>query len=516
MHPAEPQLLPEEVTPGIAPGEDGRGRIADLRGHTARGMIINGAFQVVLVGVSALRGLVVAAFLTRAEYGIWGIVGLTLWTSLGFKTIFGANDKYIQQSEDDQELAFQRAFTVEAIYTAGLLPVSGGLVFVVAAISGHPQIIAPGLALLLLLPAIALQFPIAVFMRRMDYRRQRLLECIEPLGGAIVMIGLAACGAGYWSFVIGSLFGSWATAVIALRRCPYRLALRFDLSTLRRYFGFSFSLFIAGASELALFYVIILVGAGPLGLAGIGAFTLVGNIVQFTDQADGIITETLYPAVCAVSDRIGLVSEIFVKSNRLSLMWALPFGIGLSLFGSDLFRFCLGPHWLPALPLLQIMGVVTAVNHVGYNWSTFVKARGETWPIAACTAIVGVATVGSAVPLMFSAHLLGIGYAFIIGQVVSLAVRAVLVARLFNGIRLLTHLLRSFLPTAVAAAAILGIRAAGAAEHTALEAVGLLAIYVAVTILATLVFERSLLAEALGYMLRRRRAAGPMIASTAP
>ena len=44
-----------------------------------------------------------------------------------------------------------------------------------------------------------------------------------------------------------------------------------------------------------MFQVIYLVGVGPLGLAGLGAFTLVGNIVQFTDQADNIMTKTLYP-----------------------------------------------------------------------------------------------------------------------------------------------------------------------------------------------------------------------------
>ena len=40
------------------------------------------------------------------------------------------------------------------------------------------------------------------------------------------------------------------------------------------------------------------------------------------------MTNTLYPAICAVRDRKDVLFEAFVKSNRLALMWALPFGFG--------------------------------------------------------------------------------------------------------------------------------------------------------------------------------------------
>jgi len=61
---------------------------------------------------------------------------------------------------------------------------------------------------------------------------------------------------------------------------------------------------------------------------------------QLTDRLDAIITQTLYPAVCAVADRTELLFETFVKSNRLALMWAMPFGLGLALFAPDLVASC--------------------------------------------------------------------------------------------------------------------------------------------------------------------------------
>ena len=182
-------------------------------------MIVTSAFQIGLVGISALRGLVVAAFLTQADYGLWGIIGLTLWTVLGFKTVFGANDKYVQQSDADQEQAFQRAFTVELIFTAVLAPVAAAVVVLFSWLTGHSAVLAPGFVLLLLLPSTALQFPIATFYRRMNYRKQRTLQAVEPLVGAITMVALAILGAGYWSF---SWAPCWARGRARSPRCAPR------------------------------------------------------------------------------------------------------------------------------------------------------------------------------------------------------------------------------------------------------------------------------------------------------
>lgn len=500
MSVSPPEAAPDAVQAGAAR----RRGIASLRLHTARGVLINGAFDLGLVGVSALRGLIVAAFLTRSEYGVWGLLGLSMWTALALKNQFGAGDKYVQQSEIDQELAFHRAFTVEAIFAAVVAPAAAAIVVLYALVSGHSVVLVPGLLLLLMLPAIVLQFPLSAFYRKMDYRSQRRLQAIDPLLGALVTVALAIAGAGYWSFVLGALVGAWAGAAVALRASPYRLALRYEVGTLRSYVRFSAPLLIAALAGIAMFQVIYMVGSDALGLAGLGAFTLVGNFVQFTDQADSIVTNTLYPAVCAVQDRLSLLAEIFVKSNRLSLMWAVPFGVGLALFAHDLFRLVIGSKWLAAAPLLEVMGLVTAVHHVGYNWSAFFRARGETRPIAVLAVVPVAVFIAAGVPLMYGVGLVGLGYAFALSELVALVMRAILLGRLFEGFRPLSHLLRAFQPTLVAAVPVLALRTALGAEQTLLGALALFGLYVLLTIVATVGFERRLLEEAWGYLAARR------------
>jgi O-antigen/teichoic acid export membrane protein len=199
-----------------------------------------------------------------------------------------------------------------------------------------------------------------------------------------------------------------------------------------------------------------------------------------------------------------LLSEIFIKSNRLSLMWAIPFGVGMTLFGSDLVRFVLGEGWHAAVPVLQILGLVTAVDHIGYNWGAFVKCRGQTWPIAVTSAVKSAVVIAAAVPLMYAFGIVGVGYAFGIGAVVALLQRGFIMVRFFEGIQLVPHLLRGFAPTAVAVVPVLCLRAAYGPEETAAAAVVMFAVYVAATILSTIWLERPLLNEAIGYLGRRR------------
>src|ERR671929_169159 len=59
---------------------------------------------------------------------------------------------------------------------------------------------------------------------------------------------LAAAGVGVWSLVIGPAAGNLAGVAAAIRASPYRLALRWDRSTARRYLRFSAWVLLAAAA----------------------------------------------------------------------------------------------------------------------------------------------------------------------------------------------------------------------------------------------------------------------------
>jgi O-antigen/teichoic acid export membrane protein len=474
----------------------------DLRGRAARGTIVNAGFEIGLNSLALVKGFIVAAFLTRSQYGIWGILVVVLVSLLWLKQV-GIGDKYIQQREDDQELAFQKAFTLELAFNGLFTLVLAASIPLVALVYGQPDLLAPGLVLCLAVPAVAFQTPTWVYYRSMRFGRQRAIQAVDPVLGFVVTIALAIAGLGYWSLVIGVVVGACAGAVVAVLASPYRLALRYDRGTLHSYASFSWPLILASASTLVIAQSTLLVGEKALGLAAVGAITLASSVSDYTNRVDQVVTQTLYPAICAVRDRRDALFESFVKSNRLALMWGMPFGIGLALFAPDLVEFGLGRRWEPAVTLLQVFGLLAAVNHVAFNWDAYFRAFGRTRPIAVVAGLAMVAFCAVALPLMVIDGLNGLAIGMAVTAVVSLVARSAFLVKFFDGFQILRQGARAIWPTLPAVALVLGVRMLESGPRTLGQALGELALYVAAIVVVTALAERALLREALGYLRRR-------------
>lgn len=477
-----------------------------LRQHAARGMVINTGFLCGLSLLGLVRGFVLAALLSREDYGIWGILVVSLGTLLWLKQV-GIGDRYIQQDEDDQELAFQKAFTLEAMFTGIFMVLLAVLLPVFALIYGQWKLVPVGLVIILLLPAGVLQTPLWVYYRNMDFVRQRSLQAIDPVVGFVVAVLVAALGAGYWALAAGVLAGGWSAAAATLAVSPYRLRFRYDRGTLRSYASFSWPLFLSSGSSMVVAQAAVVASNARLGLAATGAVALASTITAFTQRIDGLITGTLYPAVCAVRDRLVLLHESFVKSNRLALMWAMPFGTALTLFSSDLVQFVLGAKWAPVVVLLQVNGITAAVGHVAFNWDAYMRATGQTRPVAVAGAAAMVAFLAGGLPLLFTFGLRGLAYGIALQTAAHLAVRAYYMRRLFNTPIFLPQLTRAILPTIPAVGVVLLARLAESGARTGLEAAAELLAYGLLTIAATWLFEAKLLREAVSYLRGRRAVA---------
>ncbi len=472
-----------------------------VRQHAARGTIVNAGFSIGLALITLLRGVVIARFLTRADYGVWGILVASVATLFSLKQV-GVGDKYIQQEGDDQELAFQRAFTMECIVNGAFVILLIAAVPAIAALYGRSQLILPGLSLALLLPAYALQAPAWIFYRQMRFAEQRLIQATDPLIGAVIAITLAVVGLGYWSLMIGVIAGGWAAALVAVRASPYKLRFRLDRQVLRSYLSFSWPLFVVSLSTLSLVQVSLFFGTRVTGLAGAGAITLAANVSQFSERADEIVSGTMYPLICAVQHRIDLLRESFVKSNRLALVWAMPFGLGLSLFASALVRYGLGERWHAAIPLLVAFGITAAIGQLGFNWDDYFRAIGQTRPMAWAAAITAFSFLAAVIPFIYLWGLTGFAIAIGIQTLVNVACRMFYLRRLFDGFDMLRHAARACAPTLPAVAVVLVIRALQpGTTHISAVLVQLL-LYALLVIGATWTLERGLLREMRDYLRR--------------
>lgn len=488
-----------EVSQG--PGSDrlealgGRG----LRVTAARGVIINSAFRVGLAGLSLSKQVLVAIWLTTADYGLWALIAVAVGTIIFLKQV-GLVDKYVQQSDEDQEHAFQRAFTLELLYTLCFFALIAVAVPLFALLYGRPDILVPAFVLSTGVLFSAFQTPQWIYFRRMQYARQRSLEAVDPVVAFVVTIALAAAGASYWSLVIGIVAGSAAAALVAVLASPYRLRLRYDRRALRDYFDFSWPLLVVSGTSFLIVQVSVIVGEETVGLTGVAVIALVGSIIIFTAAVNRIVTQTIYPAVCAVQHRLDLLFESFTKTNRLALMWGIPFGVGLSLFASDLVHFVLGEKWETAIAVLQAFGLIAAANQLGANWSAFMRARNETRPLAINGVITLTVFIAVGVPLMFVLGMAGYVIGMAAAGAVQLATRTYYLKRLFAGFGMLRHSLRAIAPALPAAGVVLLVRALEPGDRPLGIAIGELVLYAVATVAMTMLVERRLLGEMWGYL----------------
>ena len=496
-----------DVTPLVADAE-ARRRVelggAGLRGRVARGTIVNTIYLVSVNGLTILQGLLVAYLLGPSEYGVWGLITISFGTLFALGAI-GIGDKYIQQDHPDQRAAFEISFTLQAMLVGLFTVIAFVTIPLFALLYDQPRILVPGLLLAATMPLLALQTPLWVFYRRMDFVKQRLLQAIGPVVTFVVTIPLAAVGLGLWSLVAGNLSAIIVSTVVMVAVSPYKLRFRYERGTIAEYASFSWPLFVSSSSVVLMFQVPITIASRSLGASAVGAIALASQIIQYTRRVDDIVTNAMYPAICVVKDQRDLLFESFSKSNRLALLWGFPAGVAVALFAPAGVPLVLGEQWEFAVSLIQLLGVSAALNMIGFNWTAFARARAETRWIAVAAIMSTVAVLAVSIPLLLSHGLVGFGWAIISGTLAGLVVRHVWLVRLFPPRAIALHVARSFLPTVPAAAGILASRAIFGADDSAATLLAEVVAYCALVVAVTWLAERTLLREAIDYLRQRTR-----------
>ncbi|HEX3832039.1 MAG TPA: oligosaccharide flippase family protein [Solirubrobacteraceae bacterium] len=433
---------------------------SELRRRTLRGVVVTSGFMIAIDGLVLIQGLVVTRLLGPSEIGLYGIVSTFVVSIVALKRV-GIDEAFVQQEESDQEAEFQRAFTLELALGTAFTAIICALAPAVAAVYRDARLLPLTLALAYLPLTFALQAPMWIFFRRMDYARQRSLQATQLLVGLIVTVPLAAAtGLGVWSIVIGQVAGYIAAVAAGLAVSPHRLRLRFDRVSARRYLRFSGPVLVATLGALAVAQGQVLAFKLHAGLAAAGFITLAVTLTRYVDRADQIVTSSIYPAICAIQDRPEAQEELFVKSNRATLAWVLPFSAAVVLFAPDLVSLVLGDRWQPAVVLLQGLAVAGAIQQLGFNWFSFYRARGQTRPPAVEAVVGALAFAALAVPGL----LVDGSDGFVIGRVaavvIATGVRWFYVRRLLPGVRASGLLAPALIPLAQATIAVMAVRLA--------------------------------------------------------
>ena len=166
-------------------------------------------------------------------------------------------------------------------------------------------------------------------------------------------------------------------------------------------------------------------------------------------------------------------------------------------------HFLLGERWESAIFAIQAFGPIAAFNQIGFNWTAFFRAIGDTRPIAVAGLAMAIAVSAIAVPLLFTDGLSGYAVGMGIAAAVLVIVRLVYLRRLFSLAPILSNVARGMFPAAVAVTGAAGLRAAlWGGQRPEGQALLELAVFAAIALAVTLVSQRGLVREFRGYLRR--------------
>jgi lipopolysaccharide exporter len=425
---------------------------------TGRGALINLGFAVVVQGLAAVQALLVPRLIGPEQVGLFALAmgGVAIGNTL---KELGIPQKLVQERDVDLHTSYRVAFTLELVLAGCFLLVVLAAAPILAAVYDRPELWLLTTVLGLSIFTVAfLDLPAALPYRQMRYGRYNALIAIGPVVGFAVTVPLAYAGAGVWSLAAGTLAGFVAASVVMFVAGPVRPALLWDRALVRRYVAFGGPLWLGQLLAVAAGWGSVFAVSSAVGVAGLGYFQLAQSWAARALQIDGILSNTVFPALCNIQSSIDRLRRAFIITNRLSMLWAAPVGFGIALFAEPVVRLLLGPSWEPAVLLVQAQGAGVVVTSIAYNWHLFFAARGETRP-QLVVSLLGVAwLVVVVIPLLLVFELEGAAASVVILAVGTYVVRQRYLRRVFGPFNMLGLVWRELAAGAGAAAVLLALQ----------------------------------------------------------
>jgi O-antigen/teichoic acid export membrane protein len=220
--------------------------------------------------------------------------------------------------------------------------------------------------------------PLAIAMRRMDFRYRSLVEMGSSLAMTVTVITLAVNGFGVWSLVWGPIV---AQLVMMLAYLP--LLGRIPKPTLfSREVAAVLAFGVKVTSTHLLYFVwsradVMIIGK-VLGEKMLGLYSMAFQLAVLPlDKVGAIFNQVIFPAMSRLQDELRESQQLFLELHRYLLIVTYPLLFGLIAIAPELIELLLTETWLPIVPYLQGLCLVSALRVSGMLMPPVLYARGK-------------------------------------------------------------------------------------------------------------------------------------------
>lgn len=332
--------------------------------------------EVIVKIISPITNMILARLLSPELFGIVASVTLVttfvdLFTDSGFQ-------KYIIQHQfadnEDYDLSVNVAFwtnLVVSILMWVLIFIFRDSLAIFVGCRGYGKAVSVSAVVLIFTAFSSIQM--ATYKKNFEFKRLSFIRIIGKLVPLFITIPLALMNFGYWSLVIGNLFGEIVNAGLLTMLSKWKPKFKYSFLKLREMFAFcSWALCEAVTAWLVANLGILLIGqfydSYYLGIYK-GSITVVNQILSVITA---VMSSVFLTTLSACQSDENKYKTTVLSFQRTVAMLIVPLGMGIYVFRELVTNILLGGQWNDASVLVGVWGAISCINIVIANMNSYV------------------------------------------------------------------------------------------------------------------------------------------------
>ena len=328
---------------------------------------VQSVFWVFLLRVSArglqvLRVIVVAGILPPEDFGLFGIVLLSV-SMLEAITQSGFDTALIQKNKDIRN----------DLDTAWVVQITRGILLTIIMFLSAPVISAffnrPDAAALIRMTAFIIavrgfkNIGVVYFIKDLEFKKAYIYQISGILSGLIVTIVGALLLRNVWAFFWGQIIGDIIQTLFSYIVHPYRPVLRFNPQRAKELYRFGRWIMVRNILQYFNTHGDDIILGKMLGTVSLGLYQVAYRMSdKFLFEVRNISSQVALPLYSILQQDKKRLKRVYLESFKLSLLLSVWIAGGLFILAPEFVLIFMGSTWQPMVPALRILTAAGLLN----------------------------------------------------------------------------------------------------------------------------------------------------------
>ncbi len=391
-----------------------------------------GLLRVFTRSLALIKIAILARILLPAQFGIYGIATLVLGF-LEMLTETGINIFLIQQKERIDEY-------VDSAWVVSIIRgfVIGVLIFILSPFIAN-YFNAPNAKFILCLVAIVpiirgfINPSCIKYQKNLEFNKQFKYDSVIFLVDAIFAIGLGVITKSENSLIYAMIISTTLEAILSF--IYFKPTPRFKFEKEKTMEVVNRGKWITGAGIANYLFQNIddIVVGRVLGTASLGIYQQAYKISTLpVSEVGEVFNRVTFPIYVNLKDDRQRLKNAFLKTLLIICLLVIPFGFIVFKFPSQIINFVLGPQWISATPVLQLLAIYGVLKAISNSFFSLFLGIDKQEVVTYITLVSTICLIAILYPSIKIFGILGAGYATIIATIFSIPLLIYYYVKYFN------------------------------------------------------------------------------------